>query len=376
MDVGDRWVGVLHESAGMTTLKAPRVARAARLSLPAAPPRRRRAGRGLAGHLLVPHVRHWVDQPPRPAARQLAPEPPGLGVPPHPGPPRRRRHGVRAAAARQALDGLPALLDPAAAASARPPAARGGTGFGRCPRRGCGLPARDRAGQRDHLVPVVILLPRHPLRRRLGDGRRARRAHRGQAARRPRGPGRPSRRGRTSWRRTLTTRARPDGGRRLGRCRAAHRRRHRPVAASGVRLQREVGRRARRSARQQERPRGRRHGLGDRPGVPPRDRVRRPVGVADPRRPARDDADGRQGCRSPASRAGARTASGPASGCATCSTSSVPRAGRPSRSPRSRSTGRSASPTCRPSSRTTTSRCSRSVSTARRSRSTTATRPG
>ena len=52
---------------------------------------------------------------------------------------------------------------------------------------------------------MVLLVPRHPLRRRLGDGGRARRAHRGQAAGRPQALGRP-RRPRTSLRRRLSRR--------------------------------------------------------------------------------------------------------------------------------------------------------------------------
>ena len=64
---------------------------------------------------------------------------------------------------------------------ARPPrerraliAARARAGLDRGARRGGDLPARDRPGQLSPVVPVGVLLPGHPLRRRLGRDRRAR----------------------------------------------------------------------------------------------------------------------------------------------------------------------------------------------------------
>ena len=176
--------------------------------------------------------------------------------------------------------------------SPRAAAARRRADLGRCARRRRDLPARHRAGQRDDLVPLVVLVPVHPLRRGLGGDRRPRRAHRRQAARRPRGPGRARRRGRASRRRPVAPRPRAHRRHRLGRRRPADGRRHRPVAAQGLRVQRPLGRRPAGPAGQQERPRGRGHGQRDRPGVPPRRRARRPVAVADPCRPPRDAADG------------------------------------------------------------------------------------
>ena len=53
--------------------------------------------------------------------------------------------------------------------------------------RGGDLPAGDRAGERHPVVPLGLLLPRHPLRRRLDRHRRAGGAHRREAAGHPRG---------------------------------------------------------------------------------------------------------------------------------------------------------------------------------------------
>ena len=121
------------------------------------------------------------------------PDPPDVGLPGHPGPARDHRHRGGAAAAGQAVDRLPA------AASPRPPRGSGSWSCTALERGSIGvlvaagdLPARHRPGQLRPVVPVGLLLPRHPLRRRLGRDRRAGRAHRGQAAGHPRGARRPT----------------------------------------------------------------------------------------------------------------------------------------------------------------------------------------
>ena len=79
-------------------------------------------------------------------------------------------------------------------------------------RRRRDLPARDRPRERRAVVPVDLLLPHHPLRDRLGRDRRAGRAHRGEAADHPRRADAP-----TSTTRRTTGRRRPSPAR----CRGA-----------------------------------------------------------------------------------------------------------------------------------------------------------
>ena len=144
----------------------------ARLPLPAAQPRGRRAGRAWLGICFGVCLRHRADQP------LAQPDLPPL---PFPTPARRgatgspractcHRHRGGPAAAGQALDGLPASC------STRPPgaAARAGprTVLERGSHRGAGggrdLPARHRAGQLGAVVPVVLLASGPPTTRSPG----------------------------------------------------------------------------------------------------------------------------------------------------------------------------------------------------------------
>ena len=151
------------------------------LHVPGARPHRRRADGPVAGlgvHDLLPHR---AAQPPPPAPGGLAADPDraGLGLPGHPGPARRLRHGVRAPAAGQALRGLPAVV--------RAPGGRfaGGHAGAGVDRRPGGLLAADGVlghRQRRGVVRLRVRVHQGPLRVRLGGHRCARRAHRGEAA--------------------------------------------------------------------------------------------------------------------------------------------------------------------------------------------------
>ena len=159
-------------------------------------------------------------------------------------------------------------------------AARRRAGLDRCARRRRDLPARHRAGQRRRTwYPWSFSLPVHPLRRRLGRDRRPGRAHRRQAA---------VIRAALAGRVDATRRAAPATA-----CPAAASlrtagsppasavlldgRRHRARGCGRSPSSASAPATARRTCRSTSRARGRRgHGQRDRPGVPPRGRVRRP----------------------------------------------------------------------------------------------------
>ena len=160
------------------------------LHLAAAQRRGDRAGGAVAGHLLRHLLRDRAGQPlraePRPPG--AVPGVAGLGLPGHPGAARHHRQRGGAAAAGQALDRLPAAVPSAGARDPEAGPRRPGAGLDRGPGRLGDLPARDRDAQQRPVVPVGLLVPRHPLRPRLGRHRVARGAHRGQAADHPPAP--------------------------------------------------------------------------------------------------------------------------------------------------------------------------------------------
>ena len=149
-----------------------------------AQPGRHGPGRALARDLLRDLLPHRPDQPLRPERRSTDPVPDraGLGLPGHAGPARHHRHRRSPVAAGQAVVGLPEALPAPAARRTTPRADRPRAGLD----RGAGgirdLPARDRAGQLGPVVPLGVLVPPHPLRRRLGRDRRPPGARRGEAA--------------------------------------------------------------------------------------------------------------------------------------------------------------------------------------------------
>ena len=185
-------------------------------SPPAQPGGRRRVGLWLGicfgVCFLTGLVSHYAQKP---APAGPVPGQPGVGLPGHPGPARHHRHRRGAAAAGQALDGLPAAV-PAPAAPAP---------------RGCcvevaerGSIARARRGVRSSssrpglansraVVPVGLLVPDHPLRVAwVAIGALV--VH--VAVKLPRDP--PARSGPTS---TTPPHDRPAGDRARGRCRGA-----------------------------------------------------------------------------------------------------------------------------------------------------------
>ena len=308
------------------------------LPLPPAQPGGRRPGRPVARHLLRHLLPHRPDQPlrPEPVPADPVPDQPVVGLPGHPGtaraspaPPRSRccwsscgRSTPGSSPARRATSASwsSTVLERASIAVLVAAAIfQLATGL----------------AERRPVVPVGLLLPDHALRDGLGRDRRAARAHRGQAADHPRRAPRRRRRhaSTTAPTRHRARRARPAAaccarpGWRPGspcwpprqhRCRCCARSRssgcdsgdgpqgipiNKSAAAAGVTAaatRRATGSRSRTATAGPADPRDlRRDGAAHRG---PADRLRR--GLERQRRP------------------------GPASGCATCSTWSAPRAGR------------------------------------------------
>src|SRR5579875_924334 len=126
----------------------------------------------------VPHLlRDGPAQPSdaEPAARRDVPEPPGVALPDHAGRARDARDRVDPAAARQAVDRLPAAVRLAAGPIR---ARRARTGLDRALRRRLARPAGDRPARHAAVVPVPVLVPPDALRARVRDPRLARDPHR------------------------------------------------------------------------------------------------------------------------------------------------------------------------------------------------------